>query len=209
MLVHTKMSFQDANRDPKHWCLLSDTDKEVYFRIRSVLSAPSSRNKRKKQVDDFKEILDAIDIFINRDEQDKWKRCLVCGVCRLSNGIAVNPLQLQRLIFKCKSSINNCLRNLGYDSVAKPSMNEELFQQIPLLRHYLVELRQWTVRTNESPTETWSNITPPAAVSGVESNAALELRGSVPKESPVLASPPQDFTEFLYCDSFSDFLFDF
>jgi hypothetical protein len=68
-------------REPQHWELLSEDDKAVYRRISAALCAPSSRSKRNKRIDDFKEIMDAIDLFIESDEVDRWKRCIVCGVC--------------------------------------------------------------------------------------------------------------------------------
>jgi hypothetical protein len=64
----------DATRDPEHWTLLSDPDKEVSLQIRSAHSAPSSRNKRNKRIEDFQVILDAIELFLNTDEEDK--QCL-------------------------------------------------------------------------------------------------------------------------------------
>jgi hypothetical protein len=138
-------------RRPRHWDLLNENDKAVYVRISAALSAPSSRDKRNRGVDDFKDVLDAIETFVNSDETDKWKRCLVCGLCPLSNGIAVNVVQLKRLTFKCKSSINVSLKRLGYDVVlAKALSYQELFQCLPQLKNNFDELRQWTVRMSTS-----------------------------------------------------------
>ena len=135
--------------EPPNFFLLNEEDKNIYRSIHRVLSAPTSRNKRNKKIDDFKEIIDAIQIFIDRDEEDAWKRRLVCGVCPLSNGIAVNIKQLGKLIFKCKSSINGSLKGLGYDVViGKSSKCEELLQKIPYLRKNIGEMRQWTVRVS-------------------------------------------------------------
>jgi hypothetical protein len=117
----------------------------------SALSAPSSRNIRDKRRDAFREILDAIEIFLNTNEEDKWKRSLVCGVCRLTDAIAINPARLQHLTFKCKSSINGCLKGLGYDIVvASPALSQELLRQIPVLKNDLPETRRWTIRVEQS-----------------------------------------------------------
>jgi hypothetical protein len=201
------MSFVEANRDPEHWNILSDVDKEVYLRIRSALAAPSNRNKRNKRMDDFKEVLDAIDIFINTDEENKWKRSLVCGVCQLTDGIAINPTRLQHLIFKCKSSINGCLKGLGYDIVvSNPSLNQELLRQIPMLRNDLSELRQWTIRTRTSSpaTEVWTEITPPVVTEEELKAEPFELNAFAWK--PLEPTSPKDFGEFPPLD---DFMFDF
>jgi hypothetical protein len=132
---------------PRHWELLNEADKGIYLRMSAALSAPSCRNKRNKRIDDFQGILDAIEVFENSNQSDKWKRCLVCGVCRIANGIAVNIAQLKKLIFKCKSSINGSLKGLGYEIVvSKTSSCTELLNTIPHLRLNSSEQRQWTVR---------------------------------------------------------------
>jgi hypothetical protein len=65
------MALTDGGQNPQYWNLLSNDDKEIYSRIHSALSAPTSRNKRNKRIDDFREILDAIDLFENTDEYNK------------------------------------------------------------------------------------------------------------------------------------------
>jgi hypothetical protein len=132
---------------PQHWDLLNDTDKSIYLHLSAALSAPSSRNKRNKRADDFQQILEAIELFENWNEPDKWKRCLVCGICRIPNGIAVHTAQLKKLISKCKSSINGSLKCLGYDIVLpKASSCQELLNAIPQLQDHHGELRKWTIR---------------------------------------------------------------
>jgi hypothetical protein len=71
--------------------------------IGAALSAPSNPNKR---IDDFREIIEPVELFINSNDVDKWRRSLVCGVFRLANRIAVNIAQLKWLVFKSKSLIN-------------------------------------------------------------------------------------------------------
>lgn len=160
------MNYSDDLNHPPHWDLLSDEDKEIYKGIYQALSAPTNRNKRNKRIDDFKEIIDAIMLFINQNETDAWKRRLVCGICKLSNGIAVNIAQLRKLIFKCKASINGSLKLMGYDSVvSKTTSCSELFEKIPYLKTNTTEMRQWTVRTSSNKLDINDNsfITPPQA----------------------------------------------
>jgi hypothetical protein len=103
-------------------------------------------------MEDFQAVIDAIEVFENADVAGKWKRCLVCGVCRLPNGIAANTTQLRRLIFKCKSSINESLKRLGYGLiVTDQSASEELLSAIPYLRENRPEFRRWTIRTGLGP----------------------------------------------------------
>ncbi|EAX96043.1 hypothetical protein TVAG_309630 [Trichomonas vaginalis G3] len=158
---------------PNHWELLNEADKQTYDRICAALTAPSNKNKKNKRADEFREILEAITLFENHDEVDKWKRCLVCGVYQFEDGIAVNISALKRLIFKCKSSINGSLKAIGYPNVTyKCSSCEELLKGIPFLRGNTVELRQWTVRyrapKEEAQNENTEYITPPTAISNFD-----------------------------------------
>jgi hypothetical protein len=132
---------------PHNLELLSHFDKIVYTQLHQALSAPSTRDKRHRRTDDFKEILEAIELFENIDDDDRWKRCLVCGVFTFPGGIAVNIQQLKALIVRCKSSINGSLKNLGYTRIAsKLEGCEPLFETIPFLKTHGNELRKWTLR---------------------------------------------------------------
>jgi hypothetical protein len=152
-------------REVQYWDFLSPADKEVYKRINAALAAPTNRSKRNKRVDDFKEILEAIEMFEDSDEEHRWARCLVCGVCKIPHGIAVNTTQLKRLVFKCKSSINGSLKRLGWGQVlSKPPAYEALLDRIPYLRDHPAEARQWTVRVGPGcPAEPPPDDTPPCA----------------------------------------------
>jgi hypothetical protein len=92
-------------------------------------------------------MLDAIKSFAIRDDDDDWKRCLVCGVIWLPASIAINTRQLRLLIDKCKSSINGSLHRMGYSSVtSRGDTSKQLIEYVPKLRGNFSELRQWTVR---------------------------------------------------------------
>jgi hypothetical protein len=97
------MESRFGTSDPQRWELLSEADMDVFQRVSAALSAPSSQNKG---IDNFREIIDAVELFINSEDIGKWRRSLACGVFRLANRIAVNIAQLKWLVFKCKSSIN-------------------------------------------------------------------------------------------------------
>lgn len=137
---------------PAYYELLSDMDKATYERIRQAIIAPTNKNKKYKRADDFREIMEAIELYQNHEPNEKWKRCLVCGVFKFDKGIAVKISALKQLIFKCKSSINGSLKAIGYPTVDyKSSMCEELLNGIPYLRGNISELRQWTVRYKVDP----------------------------------------------------------
>jgi hypothetical protein len=138
-------------RHPHNWELLNNSDKAVYTQMHQALSAPTIRDRRKHSVDDFKEILEGIELFENIDDEDRWKRCLVCGIFRFPGGIAVNIQQLRSLIMKCKSSINCSLKRLGYTRiVCRADGCDPLFETIPFLKTHGTELRKWTIRYMDS-----------------------------------------------------------
>lgn len=135
-------------RPPKYWDFLSIDDKRIYRKIYDILANPNEANKMQPiQNKKFTDIIDAIDIFENIDLQDKWKRCLVCGLVKLSDFIAVNISQLKYLIHTSKSSINGSLKKCGFDNCIKKAEGcNKLIEAIPFLRDNPSERRKWTLR---------------------------------------------------------------
>lgn len=85
-----------------------------------------------------------------RGDMDDWKRCLVCGICWLPEGIGINTHQLRILIFKCKSSINGSLQKMRYTfNLGRSEAGNAVARYMPILRNNSSELRQWTVRQLE------------------------------------------------------------
>jgi hypothetical protein len=136
----------------KFYDLLSPDDKLKYGELRAILSSKLRRNRRGKRLDEFAEILASIHSFCVRQDGSDWQRSLVCGVCWLPNGIAINNRQLSILIGKCKSSINGSLQKMGYFAVQnRAETSAPLTDAIPMLRNHFNELREWTVRLATLP----------------------------------------------------------
>ncbi|OHT05304.1 hypothetical protein TRFO_27001 [Tritrichomonas foetus] len=132
---------------PKYWNLLSETDRYQYSIMRAEMSSPSNKNQRNKRIETFTDALDKIKKFAIREDNDDWKRCLVCGICWLPEGIAINTHQLRILIFKCKSSINGSLQKMGFNvNLGRTDAANAMVNSIPFLKDNSSELRQWTVR---------------------------------------------------------------
>ncbi|EAY23140.1 hypothetical protein TVAG_183770 [Trichomonas vaginalis G3] len=132
---------------PKFIELLSETDKKEYNNLRSTLSSNAVRNRRGKRLEAFSEVLTAIKNFCIKGDSDDWKRCLVCGVCWLPEGIAINNRQFQVLIDKCKSSINGSLQKMGYGTIQSRQESIKLLSEhIPFLATNYQEAREWSVR---------------------------------------------------------------
>ncbi|EAX99592.1 hypothetical protein TVAG_427560 [Trichomonas vaginalis G3] len=131
----------------EYYSLLTESDKQEYNSLRQSLTSSECRNCRHKRLENFNDMLQRIHKYINKNDGDDWKRALVCGVCWISDGIAINTHQLSYLLGKCKSSINGSLHKLQYSPF--PSSNQaskELMEIIPRLKSNFAELRQWTLR---------------------------------------------------------------
>jgi hypothetical protein len=187
--------------EPQNWNLLDADEKVVYRHIAAALSAPTRRIKRGKRLADFTEILEALEVFVSMDEENKWKRCLVSGVCRLPFGIAVNTTQLKRLISKCKSTINASLRSIGFGTIITEAWAyASLISQIPCLKNNALDLKQWTIRVA-------SHVLPQPI--NKPATQARHVESIVPPEDP--AAITWDLCDFEHesiddtSDSFQDF----
>jgi hypothetical protein len=148
------MHERTAQEQPKFYDLLSLDDQELYNQLRSTFSSEFHRNRRGRRLADFRDMISSIRAFCIRNREDDWKRCLVCGVCWLPNGIAFNNRQLCVLSDKCKSSINGVLHQLGYSSTqSKLESHESLGEAMPILKNSFNELVEWTVRPFNTPVQ--------------------------------------------------------
>jgi hypothetical protein len=135
--------------EPQYWDLLPDEDKAAYNRLKHEFSAGALHHGRRSTgAESFDAMLEAIREFAERDDENDWRRFLVCGLCWMDNAIAINTRQLRLLISKCKSSINGSLQKMGYATNASHTNSwKAIFPHIPLLKDHFSELRQWTIRS--------------------------------------------------------------
>ena len=132
---------------PKYFDFLNEEDKITYNKLRSTLSSHLCRNRRGKRLETFSDMLTTIQNFCIRNDGDDWKRFLVCGVCWLPLGLAINTRQLSLLITKCKSSINGSLQKMGYGTIqSRSESSNALSDVIPFLKNNFNELREWSIR---------------------------------------------------------------
>lgn len=168
---------------PNYWYLLSEADKYRYSCLRVRLSNPAFRNpKNNKKTDSFADIMDTIKHFCIRNDKDDWRRCLVCGICWMPEGIAINTRQLRQLVFKCKSSINGSLHKMGFTvNLGRSEAATAVSLAIPILKDNTNELRQWTVRQcdNRLP----SPISPPQPANPGLTHKVFEI--------PMINYPPR------------------
>jgi hypothetical protein len=132
---------------PQFWNLLTDSDQMTYISIRQALSSSACKHQRHHSTTINKDIITSLRGFIIRNDRDDWKRSIVCGICWLRDGIAINTRQLSLLVGKCKSSVNAMFQNLGYTTI--PSARDyapSLVEFFPILKDNFAELRKWTIR---------------------------------------------------------------
>ena len=156
--------------------LLSPSDRIMYEELKKKVGSPENRYNRNKRIQTFTEIIESIRQFCIKNDDEDWKRCLVCGICwiphsssndssplsppeveglndgnyykwSINHDLAINTRQLRILIAKSKSTINGALAKMGYESVpTKGSDAEDLIGAIPFLNNHYTEMRQWTIR---------------------------------------------------------------
>jgi hypothetical protein len=134
---------------PDYWDYLSDADKIDYSRLQRDFAGKIgvAKQVRNNRLGTFDGIIGCVRHFAERGDDNDWRRFLVCGVCWLDNGIAVNTRQLRLLLSKCKSSINGSLQKMGYTTNVSHSESWKILSpHIPLLKDHFSELRQWTIR---------------------------------------------------------------
>lgn len=139
------ISFGNENKinNPMHFHILSESDKENYFKLYRYISNSVKKYKRYKKVESIKEALYLIRLYCIRNDINDWKRCLVCGIYWIGEDIVINTRQLSHLICKCKSSINGAFLEMGYTSY--PS-NNKILSFIPFLNDNCTEQKKWSIR---------------------------------------------------------------
>lgn len=150
---------------PQHFNLLPEPDKIAYRTLQITLNPGPIIGNKWRPPDSFEDNLRKIRLFVERGDENDWKRYLVCGICWLDNGIAINTRQLKLLLSKCKSSINGSLLKMGYSTdTTNTGSKNALFSKIPLLKGNFNELRQWTFRMKTSGSSLASNQSEPLQI---------------------------------------------
>ena len=104
-------------------------------------------SKNSKICDNFQNVFDSIKRYVKSNQEAENIRSLVCGILWVDDYIVINTRQLQHVIGKCKSSINNGIQAIGYVSIqTSADIAVILGKKFPFLKNNFSEMRQWTVR---------------------------------------------------------------
>ena len=134
---------------PQHYNILCADDQLSYQELSEKLKKDTHSQFRRK-TESFQTIFDRLQGFINKSENDVWKRSLVSGLCIISpDKIAINSRQLMKLTELSKTTINSYFSAIGYKSSTKPEDIKEVYKIIPYLKTNQGLIRQWTIRYKE------------------------------------------------------------
>jgi hypothetical protein len=138
------------SKTPPFFDLLSPSDQEEYYKLRALVSSESCRHNRHHRLDTFSDVLSSIRSYCERGDSNDGLRALVCGVCHLSDSIAVNVRRLRILVEKCKSSINGSFQRMGFlPFIGKTEALDRLTEKMPQIKGNYNELREWSYRRSE------------------------------------------------------------
>jgi hypothetical protein len=128
------------------WSALSSDDKQMYLTLRrNFLQRTTSTDI--PNTSRFYQDIQAVTTYINRSPDNRETRAIVVGLAMSGQFLAVNTRQLKNLLGRCKSSINGCLRHLGYFGFnTKQKSRNCVLDILPSLKTDPGALRQWTAR---------------------------------------------------------------
>ncbi|KAH0787822.1 potassium/sodium hyperpolarization-activated cyclic nucleotide-gated channel 1 [Histomonas meleagridis] len=212
----------NSSYQPKFFQLLDPQDQADYTKLKEALTSRYCRNRRGKRLETFVESLNAIRNFCVRGKEDDWKRCLVCGIFWIPNGIAINTRQLGIFIDRCKSSINGSLQKMGFSAIQNHENSTSIvLKVIPFLTNNYAELREWTVRTFAAVTpqpnlptyntNTIHSFSSPAPNPCNSSNSSPKTEADCSESEPSVNADKAGFEDDVY-DDFCltpSFLFDY
>lgn len=138
--------------------------------------------------------------YIESDESQAESRSIQCGIAFHNQCICVSIGNLKNTLGKCKSTVNNCLQQMGYKSIqSKSSANVILYEAIPSLKTS-GNARKWSVRTKSVPSITNKfsiEISKPLIIPSSKSNECLSLKTNFNIQTPQLVQTPIE-TEINY-----------
>lgn len=160
---------------PEYFNLISEDDQSQYRELQKDLTSPENRYARNKRISTCQDAIKAIKNFCIRNDEDDWKRCLVCGVIWINDNntkkdfsfginqnnsidneefISINIRQLIVILGKSKSSINGALVKMGFVTIPTKGENQELlYNAMPYFKGRYFEMRNWTIRKRKRTDE--------------------------------------------------------
>jgi len=137
---------------PNHFSMLSSDDQAGYLQLKAALSQRSLHTPRPgASKASFSNSISKIRAYAIRNDRNDALRCLVCGIIWSDRYLALNILQLSRLLGRCQASVNGGFKALGYAPVRPgPDLAAALAGKFPSMPGNGSQMRQWTIRVGEA-----------------------------------------------------------
>jgi hypothetical protein len=131
----------------RQWSELTDHDRQRYHELRLFFRQQQKDFLRERRASPFAGEIVAILSYIDRCPTGRDCRSIICGISCGGPLICVNTQQLKHLLGRCKSSINSCFQQIGYDVLRNRAKGRDaILAIIPAFRNDPGSIRQWTVR---------------------------------------------------------------
>ena len=139
---------------PQYWEIQTESDRIQYRGLQAKFHEMVGKSRKGERLDLFTDRFAKIKAFVQRGDDNDWRRSLLCGVFFLNGAMAINIQQLRKLLGKCKSSINGSLQRLGYIvQTQSHEVEKEMLSMIPAPARDISELKKWTIRKYTPPTQ--------------------------------------------------------
>jgi hypothetical protein len=103
--------------------LLSREEHLEYVALMTTLQAPELKSARGLSLLAFRRIIVHLLAFCSVAKAGAWKRCLVCGISPMPDGLAVHTKRLTEILGRSKSAVNARLSAMGFEAKALTSQD--------------------------------------------------------------------------------------
>lgn len=132
---------------PQYWNAISQEDKNEFIHLRNNFHHGQKISSKDRRIITFSKELSIVLRYLERSEENREERCVLCGVCFVGPIVCVNTRQLKSFLSRCKSSINGSFQQLGFVALrTKAKARSCVLTALPSLQNHQSILRQWTVR---------------------------------------------------------------
>jgi hypothetical protein len=182
----------------RQWSELTEQDRQRYQELCLFFRQQQRDLLRERRASPFAGEIVAVLSYIDQLPTGRDQRSIVCGIACGGPVVCVNIQQLKHLLGRCKSSINSCFQQAGYEVLRNRVKGRDvILAVIPALRADPSSLRQWTVRcTTEACHSCFCSAFAPAGLPAIAAGDFVEERRAAPAPAAPRAAaerPPLRF----------------
>ncbi|KAK8886472.1 hypothetical protein M9Y10_041935 [Tritrichomonas musculus] len=137
----------EMNLPSQYWNAISQDDRNEFIHLRNNFHHGQKISSKDRRIITFSKELSIVLRYLERSDENREERCVLCGVCFVGPIVCVNTRQLKSFLSRCKSSINGSFQQLGFVALrTKAKARNCVLTALPSLQNHQSILRQWTVR---------------------------------------------------------------